>query len=128
MKETENISHQVRADRALTLRMLRLFVGTAKKCARKIRSSIKQSNWKELKSIAHKNISTYNEMGLDDLVHFLKYIESNAMNKGKRRSLQETVKTLNSKNSEAIDAVRKYIGLIRNEDLISDAELYNYGI
>ena len=139
MKEINDISEQTeeialdpnqicRTDKAVTLKMLKLFVANAKKCGKKMRSSIKDSNWKELRSIAHKNIPTYCLMGLNELADFLKYIENNALDKGKHKSIEERVKNLHSKNTEAIDAVRKYIGLIRTEDQLSNAGTYNYGI
>jgi HPt (histidine-containing phosphotransfer) domain-containing protein len=116
-----------RNDKAFTLQMLELFVASAKKCGKKIRSSIKENKWEELKAIAHKNIPTYIVMGLNEIADFLKYIEENALNKDKHKSIEDRVKTLQPKNSEAIDAVRKYIGLIKTEE-IATAESYSYGI
>jgi HPt (histidine-containing phosphotransfer) domain-containing protein len=116
-----------RKNKAFTLRMLKLFLTTAKRCGKKIKSSIKENNWKELKSIAHKNIPTYCVMGLNELAEFLKYIDQHALNKNKHRSIQERFQEMNEKNTEAIDAVKKYIGLIRTENDTSQ-EVYSYGI
>lgn len=139
MKENYDISAQTegialdpnqvcRTDKAITLRMLKLFLDTAKKCGKKIQASVKNNNWKALRTIAHKNIPVYCLMGLNELAGFLKYIEDNALDKDKHRSIEERVKTLNSKNTETIDAVRKYIGLIRTEEQLANADRYNYGI
>ena len=92
-----------------------------------MRSSIKENKWEELKTIAHKNIPTYIVMGLNEIADFLKYIENNALNKDKHKSIEDRLKALQQKNIEAIDAVRKYIGLIKTEE-IATAELYSYGI
>jgi hypothetical protein len=108
--------------------MLKFFISAARKCSKKIKCSIKESNWAQLRSIARKNIHTYYMMGLNDLADFLKYIEQHALSKKKQKSIVERAKALHSKNSEAIETVEKYIGLINKEDQISDAESFNYGI
>lgn len=126
---TKELNRIGRNDKAFTLKMLRLFVIAAKKCNKKMRSYIKENNWAELKALAHKHIPTYCVMGLNELADSLKYIDQNALDKEKHKTIEERIRSLYTKNSEAIDAVKKYIGLIHLESNIpvtTEEEHYSY--
>ncbi len=126
---TKELNKIRRNDKAFTLKMLRLFIAAAKKCNKKMRSCIKENNWAELKALAHKHIPTYCVMGLNELANSLKYIDQHALEKEKHKTIEDRIRSLYRKNSEAIDAVKRYIGLIRfenNAPVITQEEHYTY--
>lgn len=122
---TIGLNKPKRSDKALTLRMLKAFVTTAEICGKKIISCIQQNRWAELKAIAHANIATYYSMGLTEIADIMKYMDVHAMNKDKQRSIQKQMHRIIEKNTEVIDAVRKYINLIHIEKN-TQLEIYNY--
>lgn len=104
-------------DKAFTVEMLQKFLSAAADCIKGIRRSLKKHDWPKLRSIAHKNIPSYRLMGLGELADFLKYIESNALKKEKRKYISEITDAIYEKHEDVTDAIKRYLNLIDTEEL-----------
>ena len=104
-------------DKAFTVEMLQKFLSAAAECIQGIRKSLKKHDWPKLRSIAHKNIPSYRLMGMGELADSLKYIENNALKKGKRKNISEITKAICEKHEDITDAIKRYLNLIDTEEL-----------
>jgi HPt (histidine-containing phosphotransfer) domain-containing protein len=110
-------------DIEFTNRMVGKFIIMVSEFTANLRSVLKTNDWVKLKTIAHKNIPAYSFMGLDDLVEYIKYLESNALDMQEQAHLKEMSEVICRKNDQIISSMREY--LIQGAEIKTGAGVYD---
>ena len=104
---TEQLNKIGNNDKKFLIEMLSSFITLASDCSEIMDSAMKKEDWLKIKTIAHKKITSYSIIGLNDMVDILKEIERDIDKEERRENTKNLVELFCQENKKVIASVHK---------------------